>query len=336
MNILKLILNKLRHIKFRFNHYKRETSNKIKWRYRRFRRELRNLKNKDYRYYKYYYERRILSSKPIICEANDNFELHILSCKKNLLDSLWSLKTFYHYSGLKSNLVIHSDGSLTKRDKRIYLKHFKNCKIIERDEATNYMETCLKEYPISLSFRKRKPFYCSLKLFDPLFYSSNDNILYIDSDILFFKKPQEIIDYINKRIPFFNSDMEDSYSCSRERLNELFNKDVCKKFNAGLMYFNKKEYLKKLDFIEDFFKTVYELKIMCSVGPNHHEQTLHAILAKELGSKRLHENYQPGNIQVNDKTVSCHFFSGGYPLRFYTVGLKLLKNNNFLEEFNKN
>jgi hypothetical protein len=305
-------------------------------RFKKLRVELKRIKNPEYRYYKYYYARKILSSKPITCKPNTDIEIHVLYCKKNILDSLWSLKTFFYYSGLQADLYIHSDGSLKQRHKNIYRKHFTNCNIIDRKDATEKMATYLRKYETSLQFRRRKPFYCSLKLFDPLFFSKQDNIFYIDSDILFFNKPDELIANVKKHQPFFNSDMEDSYSASAERLDDLFNVTMCRKFNAGLIYYNRQKYLKRLDFIEHFFQTVEKYHIRCSVGPNHHEQTLHAIFGSFIGSQRLGEKYQPGNKDMTDDTISCHFFSGARPTHFYTKGLKMLKKQRFIEKFNQN
>jgi hypothetical protein len=291
------------------------------------------LRDPELRYYKYQYGRKILSTKPIVCGPDSELDVHALTCKRDVLKTLWSIKTFYHYSGVKFNLFIHSDGSLRKHHVEIFSRHFKNVRIISKEEADRDVGAFLEEYEYSLKYRRIGEFYCSLKLFDPLMYSTNENILYVDSDILFFRTPVDVISYVNQGTPFFNSDMNDEYSYDVELLNSLFNIGIQRRFNAGLIYFNKAEYVKRLEVIEAYFRKVDKLPppdIM-----NRHEQTLHALLGTLLKAKRLGSEYQTPDKEVTADTVSCHFFAGYHPNRYYKVGLKLLEARKFLERFNE-
>jgi len=293
-------------------------------------RELKNLKDPALCYYKYRYGRNILSSKQVQCGPNDKFSLHVLTCRRDLLKTLWSIKTFHYYSGLEFDLFIHSDGSLKKRDNNVLSKHFKNCRIIDRKEADSDLDEFLKDYRYCSKYRKTAGFYCSLKLFDSLYYSSADNILYLDSDLLFFKRPAELISCIDRGTSFFNSDMKDEYSYDPEMLNKLFNLKIPDRFNAGLICFNRNDYLENLGFMESYFQKIDGLPPPDII--NRHEQTLHALLAAKLNSTRLGPEYQPSGREVTDETVSCHFFSGYRPDDFYRVGLKLLKSDGFPEK----
>ncbi len=60
--------------------------------------------------------------------------------------------------------------------------------------------------------------------------------LVLDSDMLFFKKPLEMINNIDKGNVFFMSDYQDAYSYPVECLNSHFGIGIKAKINAGLVY----------------------------------------------------------------------------------------------------
>ena len=119
-------------------------------------------------YYEGIYARRILRTKPMACGANGRFELHTLSCEKDVLNTLWALKTFLYYGGVRPKVIICDDGSLTKHATDLFLKHLANRRIISRNRFYRDMDNFLKAYPQSLAFSKKPRFYCAIKLFGPM------------------------------------------------------------------------------------------------------------------------------------------------------------------------
>ena len=286
-----------------------------------------------YFYYKQIYRKRILFSKPIICNNGSEFEVHIVTSQKDFLDAIWCLKTFYHYSGLRPKLVIHEDGTLSANGIKMFLKHFVNCRIIRRRDADEDMKHLLANYKYSKKNRLNKDFFCALKLFDGFYYASTDKLLLLDSDILFFKKPNEMIEYIEEGTPFFNSDYQNAYVIPVRELNKILGVDILPRVNAGLMFLRKGYYISNLNFIENYFE-----KMKNVIQPrdiNRHEQTLNAILLSKCKAVRLNENYQISKTLITDKTICHHFVNDGSRDNFYNEGLKHLKLNKFLKEFNK-
>lgn len=294
--------------------------------------DLAQISHLDYFYYKFIYGRKIFFSKPVMCSKFENFELHILTCKKDFLDSMWSIKSFFHYSGLRPVVVIHDDGSLRNCHIKSFRKHVKNCKIITKKYADIKIKNFLESYPKSLKYRSMGVFYCAIKLFDPLLFSESRNILLLDSDILFFRKPEGLIDMIKNNKPFFLNDSFDSYAFPKKYLNKKFKIDVVNKLNAGLIFFKKKDYLDNLNFVEKYFCVVDENK-PC-VNLNRHEQTLHALLSTKFNSLRLDDSYQISKQKITRETVCHHFVDDNSISRsnFYRLGLRLLKFNKFLNE----
>lgn len=285
-------------------------------------------------YYKKIYRKKILSSKPIICSRDSEFEVHIVTCEKDFLDAMWCLKTFYHYSGLRPKLVIHEDGSLSENSIQKFIKHFVNCRVIRRKDADEDLKRFLAGYQYCQKNRLRKGFFCALKLFDVFYCAETDKLLLLDSDILFFKKPVEIIKYIEEGKSFFNSDYQDAYSKPVSELNKNFGINIFSKVNAGLMFLRKEYYINNLDFMEYYFERMEE--VVQNRDINRHEQTLNALLLSKCEAVRLNENYQISRQSiVPDKTVSHHFVDDGSRKNFYQEGLKYLKSNKFLSEFNE-
>jgi len=285
------------------------------------------LRSKYFRRYDKTNKERILFSKPIVCKNGSEFEVHIITSEKDFLGAIWCLKTFYHFSGVRPKLVIHEDGTLTANGIKTLLKHFVNCRIIRRKDADEDLKHFLANYKYSQKNRLNKDFVCALKLFDAFYYASVDKLLFLDSDILFFKKPNEIIEYIKEDKPFFISDYKDSYAKPISQLNEMFGIDVFPRVNAGLTYLRKGYYIDNLGLIENYFKKMDNLIEPHKV--NRHEQTLNAILLSKCGAIRLNENYQISRQPITDKTICHHFVNDGSRDICYKEGLKHLGYINF-------
>ena len=284
------------------------------------------------KYYKETYMRKILSSKPVTC-GNLDFELHILTCKYHVLHSLWCVKTFYYYSGLRPKLVIHEDGSLSEKHIEEFSKHFVNCRIIRRKGANKELNQYLSNYKYCQKARATHCFYCSLKFFDLFYYAETEKIMYLDSDILFFKYPAEIIEYIKEGKPFFNSDYQNAYAHPARALSKLMGVDILPKVNAGLTCLRKEWFVNNADFIENYFDKGQNWRKGGHL--NQHEQTLTALLLSKYNAIRLSEHYQISAKPVTDQTISHHFCTDGSRVNFYLQGLRYLKQNKFLEKFNR-
>ncbi len=287
-------------------------------------------------YYREIYRRKILSTEPVVCDSNGDFEIHILTSKKDFLNAVWCLKTFYYYSRTRPQLVIHEDGTLDASDIKSGFKHFPNCGIIRRSDADRDLQHFLAGFKYSRKNRLRKDFYCAIKLFDVFYYAQAERLLLLDSDILFFRNPTEIIENIQADKPFFNSDYQDAYSKPPRVLGKILGIEITPKINAGLMFLRKEHYVSNLDVIEYYFEKMEE--IAGDIDINRHEQTLHAILLSKCGAVRLSQNYQISRRHaISDKTVSHHFVADGSGSRidFYREGLRYHRSKGFLKRFNR-
>jgi len=237
---------------------------------------------------------------------------------------------------LKTRLVIHDDGTLTDNIIQELLTHFVGCDIIRKRDADIRMSKHLRGYPFSSKFRfceNKGSSIMSIRLFDFPLLSQTKKILNLDSDILFFRKPIEIIEYMKNQKGFFMSDYQNAYSLPVDELNKKFDMKVRNKVNAGMFYFPGIEYY-DLNLLESFIKMMYECHYPIS---GRMEQTGLAMLFSKYGEAfvRLPDAYQISKKYITEETISQHFVNDGSRINFCTEGLKHLKETGFFREFNK-
>ena len=105
--------------------------------------------------------------------------------------SLWSLESFIAFAGVLPTVVIHDDGTLTEKHRRLYERHFDGITVLDDSETSARMDDELAPWPACRRSRQLPGFYCGRKLFDILFFAKSGGVLYIDSDILFFRAPEQ-------------------------------------------------------------------------------------------------------------------------------------------------
>lgn len=278
--------------------------------------------------------RRILKSPPVECGDGTDFEVHMLTCHRDLLDALWCLKTFCHFSDTRPVIVIHDDGTLLASDVETLLQHFPGCRIIRRAEADAELTEYLSAYPHCLRFRLRPDFYCALKLFDVFHFARADKLLLLDSDVFFFRRPVELLQYIAAGQPFFLRDYQDAYAMPRDAIKTTFGMAVEPMVNAGLIFLRRRHYADHIKLIEHYFEmeTNYPARDV-----NRHEQTLHAMLLSKVGAVSLGEAYQLSNrTAITDRTVAHHYVSDKSRAEMQAQGQQRLRATGFLAALARN
>jgi len=269
-------------------------------------------------YYKSLYRKKILETRPHICQKKSRIEIHVLTCQRDFLDAIWALKTFYYFSQLDCSLVIHSDGSLSDQAKKILSKHFKHARIIDKRQADTKLRPYLDAYPYcsKVRFSGLNPYV--ITIFDYFVFAEADYIINLDSDVLFFQQPKLLQDFVRNRKPFFSPDYQDAFSLPRLYMNKLLNLEIPAKFCNGIMMLPTQ--ILNLEILERFLEEN-------DLGDNWTDQTGMAILfaASGLHYERLPAEYQISGQPLTATTVSHHFVSDGSRDRFYSDGLRYLE-----------
>jgi len=176
-----------------------------------------------------------------ISENFKNLEIHSLICNRDIVMAINNFKSLQRYEEFKNvPIYLHDDGSLTDVDISL-LKDINNVIFIDRGWADLKIEKYIKNSPSCLSYRlgaSKINLWHKIKSFDYYYFSESKNILGMDTDLLFMRKPQDVIDLINSGTPFYFPDVQSSYSFNEPK-NEV---PVLKNVNTGLIYIPSKEY----------------------------------------------------------------------------------------------
>ena len=218
---------------------------------------------------------------------------------------------------------------------QIFLSHFVGCDVIRKRDADIEMREHLRDYEhcSRLRFGQKIDAILSMKLLDFIFLSRTKRVLNIDSDILFFRNPVEIVENMNNNKGCFSSDYLSSYSLPVAELNNKLGIELRSRVNSGIFYFPGLECY-DLNLLESFIKVIYDYRRPIIFWT---EQTCYAGLFSKYEDVfvRLPDTYQLSKSPITGETRSQHFVNDGSRTDFYTKGLKLLKDIGFLSEFNK-
>ena len=272
-----------------------------------------------YIYNKYFFAPRVLKiNKPLEKPINNSdLSVHILTCHKDLIMTIWSLASFYSNMDVVGELFIHNDGSLNQNDQNILKKFFPSSQIINPKHLFENHNTELEKYPIIKKFRSELTNYFLLKkLIDPYFVSNKKFHLIIDSDLLWFLSPKDISTNIAEDCRW-SLMMKNNNNCYVHFKNGRLDDNLAT-FNSGIVLYDKINF--SLDKLSDYLE-----KIDTNNKENAHfiEQVGYAYCLNN--PVQLAEDLYTIKGSVESKTVVKHYTSPRRPLLF-TEGLEFLKS----------
>lgn len=282
---------------------------------------------RDNRYYAKQFPLAIYDSRPVPCGETRGYEVHILTCERDRTMAFWALKSFYYHLGERPLLVVHDDGSLTPESFRLFYDHFPGCTVIRADQADEdpRLRDALSSLPLCELWRFRCDFQLAKKLYDFPCFSAEPFIVGLDSDILFFRKPAEILECVRASMPFMMSDYQDAY--------EFNTVDLLPRLNSGLFG------LRRDDFDFRLVETLLQSSVDASPARRFQfwkgwlEQTMLASLFSRSAGRRVLDlsQYQISSMLISDRTISQHFVNDGSRSAFFNWGLRRLDETGFLK-----
>lgn len=268
---------------------------------------------------------RILNTKPIAQTTDHTCEIHVLTCAKDWLNLIWTLKTFYHYSNCRYALCIHDDGTLTENDRATFRHHFPDARIIDRPSADTRILQELQAYPRCLEFRKTN--HLAPKVFDFASYLESDRMLLLDSDILFFNEPTALLQRIedpNYHLNAVNGDISNAYTIAPEVVQEKYGFTMIQRFNSGLGLIHQASL--NLKWIEEFLSLPNIIGHFWQI-----EQTLYALCSSRYGGELLPPTYNV-HLEGGINGAPCRHYVGKIRHQMYGEGIRCLVNQGFLRE----
>ncbi len=259
-------------------------------------------------------QNKILKTKPIHTETEGDIEVRVLTWRKDYINLIWALKSFYTTSDVRYPLYIH-DGGLFPEHKEILKLHFPNAFIVNKNDADQIVNTYFDQNNFTRSKEYRLSNIATVKLWDYFILSQAKRVISIDSDIVFFKEPSKIINP-NPRKNYYNEDLQYAYSMSLEDINKDFDISLPPKINSGL--FNVAHSIYDGELIEKWLQNdkLFENKWVS-------EQTMHAMLAAthQDGVELLDQQYIVSTtLGLNESTI-CKHYPGFFRPLFFQEGL---------------
>lgn len=228
---------------------------------------------------------RILETAPITGLTDDRAEVHVLTSAGDWLNLVWTLKSFYRVSEVPFRLVIHEDGTLPDEGESTLRRLFPEARVIKRTDSDARVFEALRAYPRCLDFRRTN--HLSLKVMDfPLFLEA-ERMLLLDSDVLFFRRPDALLDRVldnNYSLNTVNGDVEGALTVTGEAVEERFGFAPIARFNSGLGLIHKASL--RYEWMEAFLELPGILDHWWRI-----EQTLFALCSGRFGNELLPPEY---------------------------------------------
>jgi hypothetical protein len=277
-------------------------------------------------YYRDMVRPRILGTSPIGGTTDQRCEIHVLTSAHDWLNLIWALKSFYAASGRRYALCIHDDGTLAAEHLEAFSIHFPAARIISRAGADAVMLPALEPYARCLQFRRAN--HLAPKIFDFAHFLQSERMLLLDSDVLFYREPLELLrrietpNYSNNSV---NADIASAYAVNPSVVQAHSGLDLTERFNSGLGLIHKKSM--RFDWVEEFLG-------LPGILEGHFwriEQTIYALCSSRFGVELLPPDYA---VRLGDgiNGSPCRHYVGAIRHLFYKEGIRQLVRNRFLDK----
>lgn len=230
--------------------------------------------------------RGVLASPPVQTDPEADVILFSILQTNDVRAYLLAAKSFLRYTG-PMNVVIQSDGSLTHRDCQEIRAHLPHAAFVSRFSTEELVRARSSKKLLRLIGDTN--WWVEIKLLNPLFRFPGKYVILFDSDLLFMKSPDAVVDCLA------SSPQRTFYSPGGNALAEPFHKigfdfskvDV-RSFNAGFIGFYNNV---RLEFLEDVAESIRE-----------HDPSLFSYydIEQALWSVLLNQTESPLNLKSQD------------------------------------
>lgn len=201
--------------------------------------------------------------------------VHLLVSSKTWHAGLLAAISFEYFTQRKWDLFIHEDGSVSDTVKQEIESVLPGVHFVQRTVSEEKMKDYLKDHPLCAAHRSRHNLF--LKFFDLPAFAPGEKFILLDSDVLFFSRPQEILDWADggHEECFYNEDTKEKYCIPRPEIEKALGIKLWPRFNSGLVLML--QHAISLDLAEKLLST-FETT---AHHPQFFEQTLYALMASQ-------------------------------------------------------
>jgi hypothetical protein len=267
--------------------------------------------------------RRILNWRnPHAGEPFQEIPVHLLTGSEDWLLACWMLASWFHMTQRNWRVIIHDDGHLPPEAAPAFVKIAPGVRGVSAGDADRAVLDALAGHPECRKYRLTHPL--ARKIFDVPTLTRGDRFIILDSDVLFFRRPEAILRWCDQATEecWFNQDVKESLPISREEAREKLGIDVWPRVNSGLCLMDRGAI--DLDLCE---RALRETSLLAG-----HvwlvEQSLFAICASARGQGGLLPPEYEVSLEWNARpeAVARHYV-GAVRQRFYGDGIARVKGS---------
>lgn len=258
---------------------------------------------------------------PYWSEKPEEVPVHVLTGRDDWQLCAWMLASWFHYTKKSWNVAIHDDGTLPNEAGVFFQRAFPHARILWREEANIRMAKKLANYPLCFDYRERHPL--ALKIFDFASENESDRFIMLDSDVLFFRPPLEMLEWVSSgaRDCWFNADAEEATLVSSAEAESALGIKLWARVNSGIGLIVRDT----IDF--DLCERALRETTLSKGHIWRREQTLYALCAsRNGGGGLLPAKYEVslGRNAVSKELVARHYV-GAVRDRYFAEGIKRLR-----------
>ncbi len=258
---------------------------------------------------------------PDFAGRRSEIPIHLLTGKNDWLLALWMLASFHHFTQRRWNVIVHDDGTLPPEAVTALREAFPDLRVIPRAEADVRMQRLLAPFPHCWAYRQSHPL--GLKIFDMAALTRAERLLILDSDVLFFARPDEILDWVEaKRNECrFIQDVAEASNVTAEQALAQLGVELWPRVNSGLCL------LPSAAVSAPFCEKALEHTSILKGHIWRVEQTLFALSASRYGpGGLLPRAYEVTLARRGAATATARHYVGAVRNEFYAEGLPRLKS----------
>lgn len=266
-------------------------------------------------------ERELHRLKPIAIPEQSQTEIHLFCGNKQAVMAIWGLWSFYHFAGADYAAFVHTDGTLTSEDAERFHHSFPNIHLVDAKWEEQRFQTILAGPDFARTRQFRDEDFFGRKLLHPHLSEHGKIIFLLDTDIVFFGRPTEVIESFNRAATLgqvaAGLDVRNSYVADPQAIRERLGVKIADRLNCGMMVvpkFTRDDFLlierSLRGFNPEWFNSYF-----C-------EQTLDAIVAGERGWTPFSDRYPLGRGDP-ERSIAIHYASG-LRQRMFTEGVPRL------------
>lgn len=242
-----------------------------------------------------------------VAESDSSVSVHMLVSSTTWHAGVLAAISFEFFTQRRWNLFVHEDGSVDEMTRKKIEKVLPGVHVISRTDSEEVMKERLSGYPDAQELRQKHNLF--LKFFDLPAFAPGKRMILLDSDIIFFKKPQEILDWVDSQSEecWYNEDTKEKYCIPRYEIEPALQVKLWPRFNSGLVLIPLEAISLPLsERLLTTFKTTAH-------HPQFFEQTLYALMSSVWGKGgALPQSYEISWGLLRNRGSICRHYVGAF------------------------